>query len=115
MVQLKTRLYIVDNTGVKLGRCIRTVRSGNIGDFLTLNIKTTKPLSKIKEGSVEHGILIRSAVKYQRKNGISLKFDKNCCVLLNNKFKPKAKRFKGVYPREASRKDFFSMGSKGLI
>lgn len=115
MVQLKTKLYIVDNTGAKLGKCIRTMRSGNIGDYLTLNIKKTKPLSKIKVGSVEHGILIRSTQKYQRKNGISLKFDKNAIVLLNNKFKPKAKRFKGVYPREAGRKDFFFMGNKGLI
>lgn len=115
MVQLKTCCNIVDNSGGKLGRCIRTTQSGKIGDIVVLNIKKAKPLTKVKVGTIERGVLIRLAQKYQRKNGISLKFDTNSVVLLNKKFKPKGKRFKSVYAREAGRKDFFSMGNKGII
>ena len=93
-VQLMTKLRMVDNAvqlaGEPLAKCVFVYKKKNatLGDLI-----------KVTAGGKMYNAMI---VAITNPGGPScftpVKFDKNCCVLLNNKFEPLGTRILGPVP-----------------
>ena len=88
MIQMQSVLEVADNTGAKEVMCIKVLggskrRYAGIGDVIAVSVKTAVPESKIKKGSIQKAIIVRTKYPIQREDGTSLKFDRNSVVILN--------------------------------
>lgn len=103
MVQHKTFLKILDNSGVKTAQCIRVLggykkRYGYIGDLILLSIKNVKfKLHKIKieNKSIFKAIIVQTKIVNYNKTGMLFKFNNNAVILVDNQHNPLATRIKG--------------------
>ncbi|KAF0457469.1 50S ribosomal protein L14 [Gigaspora margarita] len=114
MIQLKTILNVIDNSGAILAECIRVAH----GDVITVVIKKARPISPITEkpssgsaanpatkllirkGEVKKALIVRTRKETRRPDGRYIKFDDNACILLNNRLEPLATRVLGVVGNE---------------
>lgn len=108
MIQKESILNIIDNSGAKLGRCIKVnkgykCRYGTVGDVITLSIKNLRSkrrlLSKVKKGSVCKGLIIRSKITRIDFSGSNVAFDENSIILLTKKNKLLGTRIFGKLPK----------------
>lgn len=112
MIQLKTNLKIVDNTGGKILQCIMVFggyrkRYGRIGDIINGTVKEAEPRRMVKKHDVLRALIIRQKKEYKRGDGSYIRFDDNACVILEGKTKePKGGRIFGPIPREIKEKGF---------
>lgn len=91
---MQTKLKINDNSGIKLAQCIKIYKKNNkgtIGDTILVSVKKLKLNSK-KKIKIVKGDLFKALIihtKYQTKNTIGnlIRFDSNCCIILNNQSK----------------------------
>ncbi|GBB99107.1 hypothetical protein RclHR1_03410020 [Rhizophagus clarus] len=125
MIQLKTLLNVIDNTGAIIAECIRVGhggRYGRIGDPITVVIKKARPISQtasttspsaasnpaaklqIRKGEVKKALIVRTRKEMRRPDGRYIKFDDNACILLNNKQEPLGTRVLGVVGAELRNK-----------
>jgi ribosomal protein L14 len=44
--------------------------------------------NKVRRGDIRHAIVVRTAKKLQRKDGMVVRFDDNACVLINKAGEP---------------------------
>ena len=93
MIHLETKLKIKDNTGIKIGQCIKIYKkkTGAIGDLILISVKNLR-LNKKKKIKINKGDLLKALIiqtKYSVKNTINnyIKFDNNCAIILNNQNK----------------------------
>lgn len=115
MIQKKTKLKINDNTGIKLGQCIKIYKKniGIIGDKLLISVKkiylNNKKNLKIKKGDLFKAIIIQN--KYKKKTIINnmINFDKNCIIILNNQNKLLGTRIFGPTTTEFRKNKFFKI------
>lgn len=89
MIQERSILNVADNSGAKLVMCIKVLggskkKYANIGDIIKITVKEAIPTGKVKKGEVLKAVIVRTKKGIQRKDGSSIRFDKNSCVLLNN-------------------------------
>ncbi|CAJ0829161.1 2278_t:CDS:2, partial [Entrophospora sp. SA101] len=107
MIQLKTVLNVIDNSGALLAECIRVAhggRYGRIGDPITVVIKRARPIPQvtsqtaasaaaantpagklmIRKGEVRKALIVRTRKETRRPDGRYIRFDDNACVLINN-------------------------------
>nr|YP_009370816.1 ribosomal protein L14 [Pharyngomonas kirbyi]ARO47982.1 ribosomal protein L14 [Pharyngomonas kirbyi] len=107
MINVQTKLDIVDNSGGILAQCIRILRKrhlANVGDLLIISIKNARPNKKVKKGVLYRSVLVRQNRNIQRKNGIYIKFKRNSTVLLNQKNNPIGNRIRGPVCQELRKK-----------
>ena len=114
MIQIQTKLKIKDNTGVKIGQCIKIYKknTGTIGDTILIavkNLRLKKKKSKIIKGDLLKALIIQT--KYSVKNtiGTYIKFDNNCAVILNNQNKLMGTRIFGPITSEFRKKKQFKL------
>ncbi len=105
MIYIGSLLYVCDNSGVKLVKCLKILgrkpRSfGKIGDIIVVNIQRIKINSKIKKKEIYRGLIVRIKKKIKRIDGSSISFGKNSIVLLNNKGIPLGNRIFGPVSKE---------------
>ncbi|RIA90526.1 50S ribosomal protein L14 [Glomus cerebriforme] len=122
MIQLKTLLNVIDNSGAIIAECIRVAhggRYGRIGDPITVVIKKAKPISQvtstttspsaasnpaaklqIRRGEVKKALIVRTRKETRRPDGRYIRFDDNACILLNNRQEPLGTRVLGVVGAE---------------
>lgn len=103
MIQLNTKLFINDNSGVKKVKCIKITGGsfvGSLGSKITVAVHKVVPNRKIKAGDVTSSLVIGLKKNLQRKDGSSLNFFRNTAILLNSKNLPVATRIFGPIPRE---------------
>ncbi|CAI2174832.1 15216_t:CDS:2 [Funneliformis geosporum] len=118
MIQLKTILNVIDNSGAIFAECIRVAhggRYGRIGDPITVVIKKAKPISQvisttsaanpatklqIRKGEVKKALIVRTRKETRRPDGRYIRFDDNACILLNNRQEPLGTRVLGVVGAE---------------
>jgi large subunit ribosomal protein L14 len=105
MVYVGTKIRIVDNSGVKLVRCIKVLGSnqkalGRVGDILICAVQRALPNRKIKTHDVCKCIIVRHSWKVQRKNGIVISFSKPACVVVDTRFQPIGNRIHGCVMHE---------------
>lgn len=90
MIQLRSIIDISDNTGAQKGQCIKIFNktkklTGTTGDIILVAIKKTKNKNKSKKiykKELHKAILIRVKKRVNRYDGSSIKFHKNCAILL---------------------------------
>ena len=51
--------------------------------------------NKVRRGDIRHAIIVRTAKKYQRKDGMVVKFDDNACALIGKNGEPLGTRING--------------------
>ena len=58
--------------------------------------------NKVKRGDVRHAIIVRTKKKYQRKDGMVVRFDDNACALIGKNGEPLGTRINGESNRGIS-------------
>ena len=115
MIQIQTKLTINDNSGVKIGQCIKIYKKkvGKIGYIILISAKklrlNQKKKIKIVKGDLFKALIIHT--KYQKKSTIGnmLKFDKNCIIILNNQNKLLGTRIFGPVTSEFRKQKHFKI------
>lgn len=112
MIQLRTMLKVVDNTGAKLAQCIHVLggskrRYAQIGDIIVAVIKEAEPRKMVKKHDIVRAVVVRQKKNFRRADGTYIRFDDNAVVILSEKSKdPKGTRIIGPIPREIKEKGF---------
>jgi len=105
MIQIQTELNVADNTGAKRVECIKVLggskrRYAAIGDSIVVSVKDAIPNGKVKKGSVQKAIVVRTKYPTYRYDGSSVKFDTNAVVIVDEKGEPIGTRIFGPVTRE---------------
>nr|YP_010616470.1 ribosomal protein L14 [Peronosclerospora sorghi]WAU47959.1 ribosomal protein L14 [Peronosclerospora sorghi] len=115
MIQTQTKLKINDNSGIKIGQCIKIFkkRVGKIGDTILISTKKLR-LNQKKKLKIVKGDLFRALIihtNYQKISTIGniIKFDKNCIIILNNQNKPLGTRIFGPITSEFRKQNKFKI------
>jgi|TARA_B110000971_G_C19714884_1_gene365945 large subunit ribosomal protein L14 len=106
MIQVGTKLRVVDNSGAKIVECIRVLggsgkKIGTIGDIIVVSVKELRSYTggtmkmKIKKGDVSKAVVLRIAKEFSRKDGSFLRFQDNAVILLNPQKQPLGTRIFG--------------------
>jgi large subunit ribosomal protein L14 len=111
MIQAQSMLTVADNSGAKKVRCIKVLggskrKYASLGDIIVVAIQTATPTSKIKKGTVEQAVIVRTHKEVRRKDGSYIRFQDNACVMIDEKYEPVATRVFGPVARELREKHF---------
>ena len=112
MIQPRTMLNVVDNTGAKILQCFNILggtrhRYAQIGDVIVGTIKKAEPRKIVKKHEVVRAVIIRQKRAFRRNDGSYIRFDDNACVILEGKTKePKGGRIFGPVAKELKDKGF---------
>ena len=114
MIQMQSNLFVADNSGARKIQCIKVLggskrRSASIGDIIVVSIKDALPRAKVKKGDVYKAVVVRTSKDFKRKDGSSIRFDKNAAVLLDKQEEPIATRIFGPVTRELRSKKFMKI------
>jgi large subunit ribosomal protein L14 len=124
MIQTQSKLKVTDNSGGKIAQCIKVLggyqkRYARTGDQIVVAVKKAKiPVGrnlkvKVKKGSVNKAILIRTKKPLQRKDGSSISFAENATLLLNAQEQPVGTRIIGPIPYELKKYKGIRLASLG--
>lgn len=105
MLQQESRMKVTDNSGAKEALIIRVLggtrrRYARVGDVVVVTVKDAAPNGNVKKKSVQKAVIVRTRDQIQRKDGSTIAFDDNACVIINDDKTPKATRVFGPVPRE---------------
>lgn len=105
MIQLGTKLRVADNTGAQMVKCIRVLngyqsRYARLGDSIVVAVKKAQPHGTVKKGEVQKAVIVRQAKEVRRKDGTSIRFDENACVIVDKNGEPIGTRIFGPIARE---------------
>ena len=105
MLQQESRMKVTDNSGAKEALIIRVLggtrrRYANVGDVVVVTIKDANPTGNVKKKTVQKAVVVRTRNQIKRKDGSTIAFDDNACVIINDDKTPKATRVFGPVPRE---------------
>ena len=114
MIQMQSHLFVADNSGARKIQCIKVLggskrRFASIGDIIVVSIKDAIPRGKVKKGEVFKAVIVRTKKDFNRKDGTSIRFDKNAAVLLDKQEEPIATRIFGPVTRELRTKKFMKI------
>jgi len=95
--------------------CIR-VLGGNrsyasIGDIIIGVVKDAIPNMATKRSDIVRAVVVRTKKTIRRKDGLSIRFDDNAAVIINNDNNPKGTRIFGPIAREIRDRDFMKIVS----
>lgn len=117
MIQMETLLVSADNSGAKSLRCIKVLggshkTSARVGDVIVVSIKEALPTSKVKKGSVQKAVVVRTKAAIMRRDGSTLRTDENACVLIRESDRsPIGTRIFGPVAREIRAAGFIKIAS----
>jgi large subunit ribosomal protein L14 len=105
MIQQESRLVVCDNSGAKEVLCIRVLggtrrRYARVGDVIVVTVKQANPTGNVKKKTVVRAVVVRTRDAIKRKDGSTIRFDDNACVIIGEDKLPKATRIFGPVPRE---------------
>ena len=110
MIQPQTYLKVADNSGARSVMCIRVLggrkKYASVGDIIIAVVKDANPNMPVKKSDVVRAIVVRTRKTTQRVNGISIRFDENAAVLVNQENNPRGTRVFGPIARELKEKGF---------
>lgn len=111
MIQQESYLNVADNSGARRLMCIRVLgggnrRYGNVGDIIVAVVKDAIPNMAVKKSDVVKAVIVRTRKGVRRDSGMSIRFDDNAAVIINNDGNPKGTRVFGPVARELRDKNF---------
>lgn len=111
MIQQQTYLNVADNSGAKKLMCLRVLGTGNcryagIGDEIIAVVKDAIPNMGVKKSDVVRAVVVRTRQSLRRESGMSIRFDDNAAVIINQDGNPKGTRVFGPIARELRDKNF---------
>ncbi len=112
MIQPRTMLKVIDNTGAKIIQCFHVLggskkRYAQIGDVIVATVKEAEPRRIVKKHEVVRALVVRQKKNFKRVDGSYIQFDDNAAVILEGKSKdPKGGRIIGPVPKEIKEKGF---------
>ena len=110
MIVIQTKLFIADNSGALIARCIKILNNksiGLIGDLILVSLLKINPKKKLIKGSLQKGVIVRSKRKILRNGGYIFVYQ-NAIVILNNNLLPIATRIFGPILKELRKQRNFS-------
>lgn len=115
MIHLQTKLKINDNSGIKIGQCIKIYKSkvGKIGNKILISTKklrfNQKKKIRIRKGDLFKALIIHTTYQQKSTIGNMIKFDNNCIIILNNQNKPLGTRIFGPVTSEFRKQKNFKI------
>jgi large subunit ribosomal protein L14 len=115
MIQIQSQLKINDNTGIRIGQCIKIYKHkiGKIGDTILISVKklrlNQKKKTKIVKGDLFKALIVHTTYSKKSTIGNMIKFDKNCIIILNNQNKPLGTRIFGPITSEFRKQKNFKI------
>ncbi len=114
MIQMQTNLDVADNSGARRVQCIKVLggshrRTAGIGDVIVVSVKDAIPRGKVKKGTVQRAVIVRTRTDVKREDGTSIRFDRNAAVLINQAGEPIGTRIFGPVTRELRSKNFMKI------
>ncbi|KAL4864465.1 hypothetical protein BDV12DRAFT_176141 [Aspergillus spectabilis] len=113
MIQLKTLLNCIDNSGAAVVECVNVLkkkRPATVGDRIVIVVQKQRSFgadsgntgiaNKVRRGDIRHAVVVRVRKEMQRPDGSLVKFDDNACVLVNKSGDPIGTRMNGVVATE---------------
>ena len=113
MIQLKSFLKVIDNSGALIVECINVMggaRIASLGDEIVVSVKKARPLvdlskqQKLKKGDVCRALVVRTRKETSRQDGTFIKFGDNAVVMLNKQGQPLGNRVIGPIAQECRQK-----------
>ena len=109
MVQVETNLVVADNSGARSVRIFRIYggthrKTATVGDIVQCAVKDAIPNAKVKKGDIVKAVIVRTAYPLERRDGSTIKFDDNACVIINEDKTPIGTRVFGPVARELREK-----------
>lgn len=88
MLQERSIIQVADNTGAITVRLFAVNgknhrRSISVGDTAMASVQTATPTTKVGKGAKVKVIIVATKRKIQRKDGSSIRFSENRCVIIN--------------------------------
>ncbi len=114
MIQMQTNLDVADNSGARRVMCIKVLggskrKYAHVGDIIVVSVKEAIPRGKVKKGTVERAVIVRTAYPVRRADGTVIRFDRNAAVLINKQNEPIGTRIFGPVVRELRAKKFMKI------
>mmetsp|Transcript_11942 Transcript_11942/g.49823 ORF Transcript_11942/g.49823 Transcript_11942/m.49823 type:complete len:123 (+) Transcript_11942:1956-2324(+) len=111
MIQVQTCLNVADNSGAKKLMCIQVLGTGNpshakIGNVIIGVVKEAMPNMTVKRSDVVRAVIVRTSKTIQRPDGMSIRFDDNAAVIINQDNNPRGTRIFGPIAKELRDKNF---------
>jgi len=111
MIQMRSIVDVVDNTGARTVRVIRVLggstRRGaftrlvaGIGDIVIASVQKALPGGEAKHGEVVRCVVVRTKYPTRRPDGSFVRFDGNAVVLIDAEGSPRGTRIFGAVARE---------------
>ena len=115
MIQQKTCLKVVDNSGAKKVRCIKVLggfkrMNAGVGDVIVVSVQqlrsTNKHNSKVAKGDITRALVIRTKKGYKKKDGSQITLFSNAVILLNKQRNLIGTRILTALPKLLKKKKF---------
>lgn len=118
MIQLKTLLNCIDNSGAAIVECVTVIkmkRAAKVGDRIVVVVQKQRTFTsethaksgsststsavsaanKVRRGDIRHAVVVRTRKNWQRKDGSVVGFEDNACVLIGKGGDPIGTRLNG--------------------
>ena len=114
MIQVESNLEVADNSGARRVQCIKVLggskrKTAGVGDVIVVFIMEAIPRGKVKKGTVERAVIVRTSFPVRRNDGSVIRFDRNAAVLINKQNEPIGTRIFGPVVRELRAKKFMKI------
>ncbi len=111
MIQSQSYLNVADNSGARKIMCIRILGTSNpmyasLGDVIIGVVKDASPNMTVKRSDVVRAVIVRTKHTIRRQDGMSIRFDDNAAVIINQENNPRGTRVFGPIARELRDKNF---------
>jgi large subunit ribosomal protein L14 len=110
VIQKESYLNVADNSGARKLMCIR-VLGGNrtyagVGDVIIAVVKDAIPNMAVKKSDIVRAVVVRTRKGLRRSSGMSIRFDDNAAVIVNQDGNPRGTRVFGPVARELRDKNY---------
>jgi large subunit ribosomal protein L14 len=114
VIQVESNLEVADNSGARRVQCIKVLggskrKTAGVGDIIVVSVKEAIPRGKVKKGTVERAVIVRTSYPVRRQDGTVIRFDRNAAVLINKQNEPIGTRIFGPVVRELRAKKFMKI------
>jgi len=110
VIQKESYLNVADNSGARKLMCIRVLgsnrRYAHVGDVIIAVVKDAIPNMAVKRSDIVKAVVVRTKKNVLRPSGMSIRFDDNAAVIINNDGNPRGTRVFGPVARELREKNF---------